>query len=83
MEHLRVSDELVFSTGALPRKVKLLMALAFDAAGGAAAGVRWLAQEAMKEGATKEEIAETVRVACQMAGEGCAYVAAAGLKDLV
>jgi alkylhydroperoxidase/carboxymuconolactone decarboxylase family protein YurZ len=63
MKHLEETDALVYADGALPRKVKLLMAMAFDAAEGAAGGVRALAEQAMKAGATKEEIAETLRVA--------------------
>jgi alkylhydroperoxidase/carboxymuconolactone decarboxylase family protein YurZ len=41
--------------GALSRKIKLLIALAFDAAHGAESGVRALALAAQKEGATPEE----------------------------
>lgn len=82
MDHLAKTDELVFADGALPRKVKLLMALAFDAAHGAAEGVKALAQAAMKAGATKEEIAEAVRVAYQLSGVGSVYTASRALKDL-
>jgi alkylhydroperoxidase/carboxymuconolactone decarboxylase family protein YurZ len=81
MDHLKQTDELVYADGALPRKVKLLMALAFDAAHGASDGVRALAQAAMKAGATKEEIAEAVRVAYQLSGVGSVYTASRGLKD--
>jgi hypothetical protein len=35
VEHMRTTDESVFANGALPKKVKLRMAMAFDAADGA------------------------------------------------
>ena len=35
VEHMRSTDEWVFSDGALSKKVKLLIAMAFDAAHGA------------------------------------------------
>ncbi len=82
VEHLRSEDEWVFSDGALPRKVKLLIAMAFDAAHGAANGVRALAQQAMKAGATREEIGEALRVACHLSGVGSVYTASQGLQEL-
>jgi len=78
----RTSD-FALSDGALPRKVKLLIAMALDAAHGAVGGVRALAGEAMEAGATKEEIAEALRVAQYVSGVGCVYTAAHALKDLV
>jgi alkylhydroperoxidase/carboxymuconolactone decarboxylase family protein YurZ len=83
MKHLEETDALVYADGALPRKVKLLMAMAFDAAEGAAGGVRALAEQAMKAGATKEEIAETLRVAFHLSGVGSLYAASFGLKDIL
>lgn len=83
MEHLEGTNALVYADGALPRKVKLLIALAFDAAHGAQGGVRALAEQALKAGATKEEIAEALRVAFQLSGVGCLYTASFGLKDLL
>src|SRR5271166_5573724 len=82
VEQMRASDDLVFANGALSRKVKLLMAMAFDAADGAVGGVRGLAQRAMNEGATKEEIGEALRVAYLMKGVGPVYIASQGLKEL-
>ncbi len=81
MEHLKLTDELVYADGALPRKIKLLMALSFDAAHGAANGVRALAAQARAAGATDQEIAEAVRVAYHLAGVGSIYVASQGLKE--
>ena len=83
MKHIDATDALVYADGALPRKVKLLMAMAFDAAHGAAGGVRALAEQAMKAGATKEEIAEALRVAFQLSGVGSLYTASFGLKDIL
>lgn len=83
MKSFDAADNLTFDDGALPRKVKLLMAMAFDAANGAAEGVAALARAAVKEGATKEEIAETVRVAVNLAGVGAAYTASMALKGIV
>jgi alkylhydroperoxidase/carboxymuconolactone decarboxylase family protein YurZ len=37
----------------------------------------------MKEGATKEEIAEALRVAYHLSGVGALYTASSGLKDVV
>ena len=83
MKSFEAADAFAFSDGALPRKVKLLMAMAFDAVNGAANGVAALARSAMKEGATKEEIAETIRVAVNLGGVGAAYVASEALKGVV
>ncbi len=68
--------------GALPRKFKLLIAMALDASEGAADGVRSLADQALKAGATREEVAEALRVAQYICGVGCVYTAARAFKDL-
>jgi alkylhydroperoxidase/carboxymuconolactone decarboxylase family protein YurZ len=83
MDHLRETDKVIYGDGALPRRVKLLIALALDAAHGASAGVRSLALAALNAGATRDEIAETVRVAYHLSGVGSVYTAAHGLKDLI
>jgi alkylhydroperoxidase/carboxymuconolactone decarboxylase family protein YurZ len=83
IDHLAGMDQHVFGDGALPRKIKLLMAMAFDAAHGAQGGVRALALSAMKEGATTKEIAEALRVAYHLSGVGALYVGSMGLKDVV
>jgi len=83
MRHLEATHALVYADGALPRKVKLLVAMAFDAAHGAVGGVRALAEQAMKAGATKEEIAEVLRVAFHLCGVGSLYAASFGLKDIL
>ena len=73
---------MALANGALPRKFKLLIAMALDAAHGAVDGVRALAEQAMKAGATKEEIAEAIRVAQYISGVGSVYTAARAFKDL-
>ena len=82
VEHMKSTDEMVFADGALSKKVKLLMAMAFDAADGAVGGVRGLAQRAISEGATKEEIGEALRVAFLMKGVGSLYIGSQGLREL-
>ena len=62
------TEDAVYVDGALPRKVKLMIAIAIDAAYGAANGVKSLAQSATKAGATKEEITEALRVAIHLDG---------------
>jgi len=70
-----VSDTRAFALndGHCPGSFKLLIALALDASEGAIEGVRGLAEQALQAGATKEEIAEAVRVAQYICGVGCAY----------
>jgi alkylhydroperoxidase/carboxymuconolactone decarboxylase family protein YurZ len=74
--------EFALTDGALPRKYKFLIAMALDAAHGAVQGVTTLAQAAMRAGATKEEVAETLRVAQYVSGAGSIYTAARALKDV-
>jgi AhpD family alkylhydroperoxidase len=83
MKQVEDADSRIFCDGALPRRIKLLIAMAFDAANGAPGGVRALAEEALKAGATKEEIAEALRVAFHLSGVGSLYAASFGLKDIL
>ena len=76
------SSELTNADGALPRKFKLLVAMALDADNGATQGVKSLAQAAIKAGATKEEITEVLRVVHHISGVGGIYTAAPALKEL-
>jgi alkylhydroperoxidase/carboxymuconolactone decarboxylase family protein YurZ len=75
--------ELALADGALPKKYKILIAMALDASHGAVEGVRALAQAAIQAGATKEEITETVRVAQYISGVGCVYTAARALENVL
>lgn len=74
--------QLALGEGALPRKFKLLIALALDASQGAVDGVNTLARAAINAGATKEEIGEALRVAQYICGVGSIYTAARALKEL-
>ncbi|NJD76456.1 MAG: carboxymuconolactone decarboxylase family protein [Candidatus Methanoperedens sp.] len=76
------SGDFVFADGALPRKFKLLIAMAFDASYGAVNGVKSLAQQAIEAGATQEEITEALRVAQYLGGVGSIYTAGQALKEL-
>ncbi len=73
---------LALNEGALPRKIKLLLAMALDASEGAVEGVRSLTELALKEGATKEEVMDALGVANYICGVGCVYTAARAFKDL-
>jgi alkylhydroperoxidase/carboxymuconolactone decarboxylase family protein YurZ len=77
------TQKLALADGALSRKVKLLIAMVLDAVHGATDGVRSLAKEAMEAGATREEIAEALRVAQYICGVGCVYTAARALKEVI
>ncbi len=77
------TSEFALADGALPKKTKLLIAMALDAAHGAVGGVAALAQQAMQAGATKEEVAEALRVAQYVSGVGSVYTAAHALKDIL
>ncbi|TFG61647.1 MAG: carboxymuconolactone decarboxylase family protein [Spirochaetales bacterium] len=81
-DHVEKTRAMALEDGALSKKHKLLIALALDAAHGAAAGVKTLAVMAQKSGATKEEILEAVRVADYIAGVGSVYTAANAFQDL-
>jgi alkylhydroperoxidase/carboxymuconolactone decarboxylase family protein YurZ len=54
--------------GALPARIKTLMSMFGDAILGHPAGVKALADRARSQGATEEEIAETVRLAFSCGG---------------
>jgi alkylhydroperoxidase/carboxymuconolactone decarboxylase family protein YurZ len=76
------TNAFALADGALPRKIKFLIAMALDASHGTVEGTKALAQQAMKAGATKEEIVEAIRVAQYISGVGSVYVAARALKEL-
>jgi alkylhydroperoxidase/carboxymuconolactone decarboxylase family protein YurZ len=75
--------DLALADGALPRKVKLLIAMVLDAVHGASEGVQALAREAIKAGATKQEVTEALRVAQYICGVGCVYTAASALREVL
>ena len=79
---IQTSNEFTFVDGALPRKVKLLIAMALDAAHGTSDGVKSLAGQAMAAGATREEVMEALRVASYISGVGAVYTAARAFKEM-
>ena len=83
MDLINQAQVLELSDGALPKKVKLLIALALDAAHGAVGGVTALAREALEAGATPEELLDVVRVVHFVCGVGPVYTSAFGLKDVL
>ena len=76
------TNAFALTDGALPRKIKLLIAMALDAAHGTVEGVKSLTQQAMQAGATKEEVMEALRVAQYVSGVGAVYTAARAFKEL-
>lgn len=83
LELVNKTHDQALADGALPRKIKLLIAMVLDAVHGSTDGVQALAREALKAGATKEEIAEALRVAQYICGVGCVYTAGAALKQVL
>ena len=79
---VRNTNTFALADGALPRKFKFLIAMALDASHGAVRGVRSLAEQAMKAGATREEIAETMRVVQYISGVGSVYTAADAFREI-
>ena len=82
MSLVEESRKLAFSDGALSAKVKTLIALALDASAGATEGVKALAHDANRLGATDEEITETLRVAQFISGVGSLYTSSRALQQL-
>jgi alkylhydroperoxidase/carboxymuconolactone decarboxylase family protein YurZ len=82
LKHVGDANAFALADGALPRKIKFLIAMALDASYGAVEGVKALAEQAVKAGATKEEVVETIRVTQFVSGVGSVYVAAHALKEL-
>jgi alkylhydroperoxidase/carboxymuconolactone decarboxylase family protein YurZ len=76
------TNDFALADGALPKKFKLLIAMAIDAAHGAADGVKSLAVQALKAGASKEEIVEAIRVTQYVSGVGAVYTAARGFAEI-
>jgi alkylhydroperoxidase/carboxymuconolactone decarboxylase family protein YurZ len=79
---IQSNNEFTFADGALPRKVKLLIAMALDAAHGTSDGVKSLAGQAMQAGATREEVMEALRVANYISGVGSVYTAAKAFNEM-
>lgn len=83
MAQIGATGALAFAEGgALEPKVKYLIAMALDAAHGAPGGVTSLAGQALKAGATREEIMEAMRVVYHICGIGSMFAAAQGLEPV-
>ena len=82
LNHVNNGHEFALSDGALPKKIKLLIAMALDAAAGTVDGVRSLSQAAVKAGATEAEICETLRVTQFISGAGSTFTAGRALSEL-
>jgi len=82
MKLVQQMNSFALNDGALPRKIKFLIAMALDAAHGAVQGVKSLAMQAKAAGATKEEIMEAIRVACYVNGGSCVYTASNAFREL-
>jgi len=82
LEKIQQMQSFALEDGELPKKTKLLIAMALDASHGAVNGVRSLAMQAKAEGTTKGEIMETLRVVFYIHGVGAVYTASAALRDI-
>lgn len=67
--------------GSLDSKTRTLIALALDAALGAAEGVSSLAEQARKMGVSDQEIAEVLRLAYFASGNSVLHSSFAAFKD--
>ena len=74
--------ELALADSALPKRIKLLIAMALDVSHGAVQRVMALSQKARQACATKEEITEALRAAHYVSGMGSIYTAATALREL-
>ena len=81
-EYLKIEADL-FQDGALPKKFKILIALALDAIQSASSGVRAYADRALKAGATWDEIKEALRVSYYIGFAGPLWTSIRGLEDVV
>jgi alkylhydroperoxidase/carboxymuconolactone decarboxylase family protein YurZ len=68
LEQMTSVQQFVAADGALPARIKTLMSMLGDAILGHAEGVRAIADRARGQGASEQEIAETVRMAFLSAG---------------
>lgn len=82
-EQVSKTKALAYEGKDIPKKYAYLIALALDAADGAENGVKNLAKMAMESGATKDEIAATLRVVMYVKGVQGIYTAAQALQDIV
>jgi len=82
LQFVKQANALALDDGALPKKFKLLIAMALDASHGTVEGVKSLTQQAIQAGATREEIVEALRVAQYISGVGCVYTASRAFNEI-
>lgn len=82
IEHYEKLQNLSYSEGALSAKFKLLIALAIDVEHGSVHGANVIGRRALRMGATKEEIIETLRIAYQIGGNRALFTSAQVLQTL-
>jgi alkylhydroperoxidase/carboxymuconolactone decarboxylase family protein YurZ len=82
IEHYEKLQNLSYSEGTLSAKFKLLIALAIDVEHGSVQGANAIGRRALKMGATKEEIIETLRIAYQIGGNRALFTSAQVLQIL-
>jgi alkylhydroperoxidase/carboxymuconolactone decarboxylase family protein YurZ len=82
IEQYETLQGLTYSEGALSVKFKLLIAFAIDVENGALQGAIAIGQRALKMGATKEEIIETLRISYQIGGNTALFTSAQVLQSL-
>jgi alkylhydroperoxidase/carboxymuconolactone decarboxylase family protein YurZ len=83
---VRIVEEarnLAFGEGALPKKYKFLIAMAILTSQLADEGIKTFAQAAMQAGASKDEVAETLRLAYYHSGASGIFTANHALKDVI
>lgn len=79
VRHLKANLKTEHTDGALPAKIKLLMAMALDAAHGDIQGVKQLSKVAYEAGATEEEMLEIIEVVGNTCGLQGLYIVLNGL----
>jgi alkylhydroperoxidase/carboxymuconolactone decarboxylase family protein YurZ len=82
LDQIENSRQLAFLDGSLPRKFKFLVAMALEAALLADHGITSFAGLALQSGATKEEIAEVLRIVGYISGAASIYTASHALREL-
>ena len=80
---LEDTHQLAFVEGGIPLKYKFLIAMALDAVNGSTSGVKYFIMQAMKAGATKEEVMQAIRITHHGFGVGSVYTASSALKDIL
>lgn len=80
-EQVKRLYELAMAPGEIDAKTKVLMVLALDAYGGAAGGVKILAQAARAMGATEGQISEALRIGYMTAGMGTLFASLAAYGE--